>query len=157
MPNSHDAVSDGSMIEITREQRDVLWDDAAATMDGSGHDLLNTPKQSSLEGDLVIRRRIATAMWLLDDLGWLRGDPRDRFYLTVPTTELRWWLSELDEYALAELGDGSAALADPVKEFHYDIELAGVPLEECIAETRRSCDEKLQIHSACRQLLAKVA
>jgi hypothetical protein len=146
------------MIEITREKRDVLWEDAASAMDGTGGDLASVPKWSNLDHhNLSMRRRIAVAMWLLDDLGWLEDDPRDRFYLTLPSADLRWWLSELDEYALGSLRDASDALADPVKNFRYHIELGDETLEDCIAETRRDCDEKLEIHATCRDLLAMVA
>lgn len=145
------------MIGITREQRDVLWEDAATAMDGTGGDLASMPKWSDLAHSLTLRRRIATAMWLLDDLGWLEDDPRQQFYLTVPVGELRWWLSELDEYAVSSLRDVSESLADPLKGFRLHIELGGETLEECVADARRECDEKLEIHSACRELLAKVA
>jgi hypothetical protein len=152
---SHGA-DDASVIEINRKQRDVLWEDAVITLSGVG-DLANTPKWANLDHHLHTRRRMAAAMWLLDDLGWLADDPRERFYLTMPITTLRWWLRELDDYALDSLRDVGDVLADPVKNFHYNIELGDETLEDCIAEARRSCDEHLEIRSVCRDLLAKVA
>jgi hypothetical protein len=150
------ATDDAPIIEINRAQRDILWDDAAIALSGVD-DLANTPTWKHLKLHLEQRRKLAGAMWLLDDLGWLQEDPRERFYLTMPRTTLRWWLIELDEYALSALRDASDALADPLRAFRNWIELGGETLEDCIADARRDADAKLEIHSTCRDLLAQVA
>jgi len=146
-----------AMLKITREQRDVLWENAAHEIDGGGEDLVNTPGRGNLHDYLRIRRRFAVAMWTLDDLGWLRDDPRDRFYLTLPAADIAWMLGELDEYALENLRFASDALADPVKEFRDALEHGGANLEDCIADARRDCDEHLERHSVCCDLLAQVS
>jgi hypothetical protein len=38
-----------------------------------------------------------------------------------------------------------------------DVHRAGETHEDCIADVRRECDDKLEIHSACRALLEAVA
>lgn len=145
-----------AIVEINREQRDVLWEDAAVTLNGTGRDLANAPEWNTLDYSLDIRRRVDAALWLLDDLGWRRDDPRDRFYLTMPSTTLRWWLDGLDEYAVDSLKEASNALADPVRGFRLSVEF-GENLEDCIAEARQDCDTHLERHLVCRDVLALVS
>jgi hypothetical protein len=143
------------MFEIDRQQRDVLWEDAECALTGAASDLHVLTERAD-EGDLHIRARLDTAMHLLDDLGWQRDDPRERFYLTLSVERLRPWLAELDRWALDCLHDDAAALRDPAKEFAQWLEHTDEKLEDLREGVRRSADEHLEAHTAAAQMLALV-
>lgn len=97
--------ADGAFLTLNREERDILWEEAAADVAAAG-DLALVLDRGPEPHDLEMRLRIARGMHMLDDLGWDQyEDPRTEFHLTVPVS---WLLSYLRDCIRAQF-DGALA------------------------------------------------
>jgi hypothetical protein len=117
---------------LTRHQRDTLYQEAVSAMDTGVIELLLRRDQG--EGAREAADSARLWMQLLDDLGWERDDPRDRFPLTVPDDELlpviRRVVEQIDaELAAVARGDADGDL-EPIVDEDLDLRLVCAGLLE---------------------------
>lgn len=88
MQSTHAVGADGAFLTINREERDVLWEEAAADVGAAG-DIAIMLRRGPGPHDHETRLRIARGLHMLDDLGWDQfEDPRSEYHLTVPVSWL---------------------------------------------------------------------
>jgi hypothetical protein len=81
-------------VTITREQREVLWENVVTDLNGIG-DIYVALHNEQWAKARALRMRFEADMRLLDDIGWARHDPGQRFELTIPLDELKATLERL--------------------------------------------------------------
>ncbi len=93
--------TDDCYVVVTREQRDALL--YQLSLELSGGDDLDPFRfhEESFEFWLTVRERMDTALWLVDDLGWRRDDPRQVFHVTLARPRLERWLRSAEDGARA--------------------------------------------------------
>lgn len=94
MPHTYAVDADTAFLTLTREERDILWEEAAADVAAAG-DLELVLRDGPRPHDLEMRLRVARGLHMLDDLGWDRyEDPRSEYHLTVPAPWLAGYLRD---------------------------------------------------------------
>lgn len=138
--------------EVTRAQRDVLWQDVVEwVLDARD---FKDVSRTLLRGDGEQTREVAVdfrrAMRLLDDLGWDRVDPRDRYELTMPPDELASFLRWLAHHAEGFVRDQVGCF----DRSQYSIyRMDDEEWEAHCATERRQIDHNLDVVAACRTVL----
>lgn len=102
-------------ITITRDQREALWERLIIDLTGIG-DISLALHEEQWAKARALRMRFEADMRLLDDLGWARHDPGERFELTIPPDELKATIERLGIDALR-------AVVRPLLERDVDHEL----------------------------------
>lgn len=137
-----------TFIEVRRRQRDALW--FAVKLELS---VLADLPQLAEAGEAApledVQQRREVALWLLDDLGHRREDPRERFLITLPHDALASWLERQRRAAAEIVEEASAGLEHP-----EDYLLTP---QESTEDARRSLQEELDTEldlvRACDALL----
>jgi hypothetical protein len=97
MSSSEPSRADG-FIAVTPAQRDTLLYELSFTL-GEADDLKGLLFHRGLT-DLNWRCKLDGAMWLLDDLGSEADEPRDEYYVTLPTERFEAFLRQTREGTL---------------------------------------------------------
>jgi hypothetical protein len=96
---------------IDRPQRDAIYRQVATDLSGLG-DIIGLLLGGDIDGALRHRRWFEGDMRLLDDLGWEREAPGERFELTMAPADLARLLGRLNDDAGAMLNDHLSETAD---------------------------------------------
>jgi hypothetical protein len=81
-------------ITITRPQREVLWENIVTDLNAIG-DIYVALHDEQWAKARALRMRFEADWRLLDDIGWARHDPGERFELTIPREELKATIERL--------------------------------------------------------------
>jgi hypothetical protein len=103
---------------------------------------------------LSMRRRVALAMDLLDDLGWQLHDERAEFHITVEAGRLRGWLEDVRELrrdALEGAREAILANGDVLAARHYRGGCVAV-LEDARAQADQSLDSLMVVDALLARL-----
>ncbi len=148
--------ADDCYVVVTREQRDTLLYQLSLELSGGGDVDPFRFHDSSSEFWLTVRERMDAALWLVDDLGWRRDDPRSVFYITLSRPRLERWLRSATEGAREAVAQQHecvvrARAGDEKYRWH------GETLEEAERHARTLVDQELELLGACWALLTQLA